>query len=240
MTYCISLEDVKEASVRIEGLAHRTPVLTSSSFDSNGRRLFFKVEAMQRTGSFKFRGALNAVRAHVANTASLSLRVVTHSSGNHAAALALAAKIASTEQTSVTATIVMPHNAPDIKKAAVRGFGGNIVSVGNTNEARESEADRIVEETGGVFVHPSEDPLVIAGQGTISLELVAQVKALGYDLDAIIIPVGGGGLASGNTIALRGLLGDKVKVRNFFTCPRRDILSYQFETNFIACCLRLF
>ena len=228
-TYCISLDDVMEAAERIEGVAHRTPVLTSSSFDSNDRHVFFKVEAMQRTGSFKFRGALNAVKAHVANTASPSLHVVTHSSGNHAAALSLAAKMASTEETSVTATIVMPHNAPDIKKAAVEGFGGNIVSVDNTNEARESEADRIVEETGAVFVHPSEDPLVIAGQGTISLELVAQVKVLGYDLDAVIIPVGGGGLASGNTIALRGLLGDKVKVRNFFSCPKRGMSSYNLR-----------
>jgi threonine dehydratase len=225
-TYCISLDDVKEAAKRIEGVAHRTPVLTSSSFDSGGRHLFFKVEAMQRTGSFKFRGALNAVKAKVANTSCPSLSVVTHSSGNHAAALALAAKLASTEETCVTATIVMPHNAPDIKKAGVKGFCGTtrIVSVDNTNEARETEADRIVAETGGVFVHPSEDPLVIAGQGTVSLELVAQVKALGYDLDAVIIPVGGGGLASGNTVALRGLLGNKVKVGNFF-CSKERVYS---------------
>lgn len=125
----------------------------------------------------------------------------------------MAAKLASTESTSVAATIVMPHNAPMVKKRAVASYGATIVEVENTNEAREEEADRIVKTTGAVFIHPSEDPRVIAGQGTTSLELVEQVRDLGgTELDAVIIPVGGGGLASGNTIALRGLLGDKVKV----------------------------
>jgi len=212
-TYCISYNDVLKASERIQGVAHKTPVLTSASFDSNGRRLFFKTEAMQRTGSFKFRGALNAIKTEVANTSSPSLTVVTHSSGNHAAAVALAATLSSTKTTQVSATIVMPNNAPIIKKAGVEGFGGNIVSVENTPEAREEAADEIMSKSGGVFVHPSEDPRVIAGQGTVSVELVAQVKEMGHTVDAVIIPVGGGGLASGNTIALRGMLGDKVKVR---------------------------
>lgn len=125
----------------------------------------------------------------------------------------MAAKLATTDATTVTATIVMPNNAPLVKKRAVASYGATIVEVENTNEAREEEADRIVETTGAVFIHPSEDPRVIAGQGTASLELVEQVRELsGNELDAVIIPVGGGGLASGNTIALRGLLGDKVKV----------------------------
>jgi threonine dehydratase len=121
--------------------------------------------------------------------------------------------LASTESMPVSATIVMPSNAPLVKKRAVESYGATIVSVANTNEAREEEADRIVETTGAVFIHPSEDPRVIAGQGTTSLELVEQVREMaGKELDAVIIPVGGGGLASGNIIALRGLLGQKVKV----------------------------
>jgi threonine dehydratase len=167
---------------------------------------------MQRTGSFKFRGALNAIKEKVSNTDDLSLTVVTHSSGNHAAAVALAARLSSTDKTAVSATIVMPNNAPAIKVAGVKGFGGTIVPVENTPDAREVAADEILKTSGGIFVHPSEDPRVIAGQGTVSLELVAQVKELGHDIDAVIIPVGGGGLASGNTIALRGLLGDTVKI----------------------------
>jgi threonine dehydratase len=139
--------------------------------------------------------------------------VVTHSSGNHAQAVALAARLASTATCSVTATIVMPENAPLVKKRAVISYGATIVEVTNTNEAREDAADRIVETTGAVFIHPSEDPRVIAGQVTTCLEMVEQVREMAQiDLDAVIIPVGGGGLASGNTIALRGLLGDKVKV----------------------------
>lgn len=219
-SYCITYDNVLEAADRINGVAHKTPVLTSESFNhDNGRRLFFKVEAMQRTGSFKFRGALNAIKTEVANNNNSSLlTVVTHSSGNHAAAVALAARLSSTDETTVSATIVMPHNAPVIKKAGVQGFGGTIVSVDNTPQAREEAADEIMskasESSSCCFVHPSEDPRVIAGQGTVSLELVEQVKQLGCDsVDAVIIPVGGGGLASGNTIALRGMLGDKVKVR---------------------------
>jgi threonine dehydratase len=211
--YCITFDNVKEAAGRIKGVAHRTPVLTSQSLITTGKNFFFKVEAMQKTGSFKFRGALNAVKAELESDPNRSsMPVVTHSSGNHAQALALAAKLACTDTTKVTATIVMPKNAPDVKKAAVADFGASIVMVENTNEAREDEADRIVETTGAVFIHPSEDPRVIAGQGSASLEFVEQVREMGKELDAVIIPVGGGGLAAGNAIALRGLLGDKVKV----------------------------
>jgi serine racemase len=213
--YCITFDNVKEAAARIKGVAHRTPVLTSQSLiPTGGKNYFFKVEAMQKTGSFKFRGALNAIKAELeeSDPKRSSMPVVTHSSGNHAQALALAAKLACTDTTKVTATIVMPNNAPDVKKAAVADFGASIVMVENTNEAREGEADRIVERTGAVFIHPSEDPRVIAGQGTASLEFVEQVREMGKELDAVVIPVGGGGLAAGNAIALRGLLGDKVKV----------------------------
>ena len=154
--YCIDFKDVEAAASRIEGIARRTPVLTSSSIDeiSDGRKLFFKVEAMQRTGSFKFRGALNAIRSTLSdfsdqNPAANSLSVVTHSSGNHAQAVALAAKLASTDETTVNATIVMPRDAPVVKKSAVAAFGGNIVMTDNTPEARETEANRVLEATGG-------------------------------------------------------------------------------------------
>ena len=212
--YCISLEDVKEAASRIKGTAHITPVLTSQSLIQNGKSYFFKVEALQKTGSFKFRGALNAVRAELeSDPTRSSLPVVTHSSGNHAQALALAAKLSTSDTTKVAATIVMPMGAPAVKKAAVADFGATIVEVENTNQARSEKAKEIVEATNAVFIHPSENPKVIAGQGSVSLEMVAQIRELGAELDAIIIPVGGGGLAAGNTIALRGLLGDKIKVR---------------------------
>jgi len=149
------------------------------------------------------------------------VHVVTHSSGNHAAALALAAKLGSAKTgQNIRSTIVMPDNAPTIKVNGVKGFGGDIVLVESTNEAREEMADQIVEEQDASFIHPSEDPRVIAGQGTVSVEFIEQMKEMTcHDskinasiVDAIIIPVGGGGLAAGNTIALRGLLGNNVKI----------------------------
>ena len=212
--YCISLENVKEAASRIKGTAHVTPVLTSQSLIKNGKKkFFFKVEALQKTGSFKFRGALNAVRAELETDPTRSfLPVVTHSSGNHAQALALAAKLSTNDTTKVAATIVMPRGAPAVKKAAVADFGATIVEVENTNQARSEKAKSIVETTNAVFIHPSENPRVIAGQGSVALEMIEQIRELGAEMDAVIIPVGGGGLAAGNTIALRGLLGDKIKV----------------------------
>jgi serine racemase len=231
--HCISLSDVQEAAVRINGLATRTPLLPApasmlsmmnSGGELNHKALYFKVEAMQRTGSFKFRGALNAVQYELENAANATvsspptkqqppLAVVTHSSGNHAQALALAAQAASTEKRLVQATIVMPKGAPSIKQEGTRSYGAEVILVENTNEAREEEADRIVAERGAIFIHPSENPKVIAGQGTASLELLEQIKDFGVEKpDAVIIPVGGGGLASGNAVALRGMLGNNVKI----------------------------
>ncbi len=235
--HCIAFQNVLDAAARIDGFAHKTPVLTSKSLNefTPGRELFFKVEAMQRTGSFKFRGALNATLSMMEDAGDedsgkqerQTIHVVTHSSGNHAAAVALAARIASSENgintstkiispTTVRSTIVMPENAPIIKVNGVKGFGGNIVFVESTNEARETKADEIVEQENAAFIHPSEDPRVIAGQGTVCLEFVEQVRhSVGFvngDLDVVIIPVGGGGLAAGNTIALRGMLGKHVKI----------------------------
>ena len=141
------------------------------------------------------------------------INVVTHSSGNHAQALALAAKLSSNERVKVNATIVMPNSAPVVKVNAVKGYGAEVVMVDNTNEAREAKADEIVSIRNSKFIHPSEDPRVIAGQGTVCLEMVEQIRLLeNADPDIVIIPVGGGGLASGNILTLRGMLKDKVKI----------------------------
>lgn len=213
--HCIVFDDVLEAAGRVNGVVTRTPLLAAPpAMNVHDKVFYFKVEAMQRTGSFKFRGALNAIQYQLsiaANTTALA--VVTHSSGNHAQALALAAQAASTDERQVKATIVMPKGAPAIKQEGTRSYGGEIILVENTNEAREEEADRVVAERGAIFIHPSENPQVIAGQGTASLELMEQLKDFGVEKpDAVIIPVGGGGLASGNAVALRGRLGNDVKI----------------------------
>ena len=150
--YCIDFEDVRSAAGRIQGVAHRTPVLTSASLDreTKDRKLYFKVEAMQKTGSFKFRGALNAIRSVLSEgPPPAEMRVVTHSSGNHAQALALAARLSSTKQTTVSATIVMPQSTPLVKKAAVEDFGAEIVMSENSPIAREEKCDEILAESGG-------------------------------------------------------------------------------------------
>ena len=217
--HCISLQDVYEASRRISSMTHKTPVVTSESMNElcgDGRSLFFKVEAFQRTGSFKFRGALNAILSLVESKSlqEKDINVVTHSSGNHAAALSLSAKLASeSNNVNIKATVVMPETAPQIKIEGVKKYGGEIFLCENTNEAREDTADRLVKELQATFIHSSQNENIIAGQGTTCLEFIEQVKELARcDFDAVIIPVGGGGLVAGNTIVLRGLLGQKVKI----------------------------
>jgi len=160
----------------------------------SGRSLVFKCENLQKIGAFKFRGACSAVFNLTADEAARG--VVTHSSGNHAQALALAARLRG-----IPAYIVMPSNAPEVKKAAVRGYGGIITECVPTLEARETTAQAIVDRTGATFVHPYQHPDVMAGQGTLMLELLEQADALGKPLDAIIVPVGGGGMLSGCAIA---------------------------------------
>jgi len=172
--------------------AHRTPVLTSGAVDDMlEARVYFKCENFQKVGAFKFRGALNAVSVLSANE--LEGGVVTHSSGNHAAALALAASIVGTQ-----AHIVMPETAPAIKMAAVQGYGGHITLCAPTLEARESTVVSVIEQTSGTLIHPYNHPPIIAGQGTAALELLAEVE----DLDAVLAPVGGGGLLSGTAVAV--------------------------------------
>ena len=186
-----TLSDIRKAAERIKPYAHRTPVLTNQSLNQQvGAQVFLKCENFQKVGAFKFRGACNAVYSLSDEEAAQG--VCTHSSGNHAAALALAAKMRG-----IPAYIVMPNNAPDVKKAAVGGYGGVITFCEPTLEARESTLEGIRLDTGATVVHPYNDERVIAGQGTAALELLEEVP----DLDVIIAPVGGGGLLSGTSIA---------------------------------------
>ncbi len=182
-----ALSDIRTAADRLAGTAHRTPVLTSTSLDAlAGATLHFKCENFQRGGAYKFRGALNAVRSLTDEQARHG--VVTHSSGNHATCLSLAARLRG-----IPAYIVVPRNAPLIKQRAIAAYGGQLTLCDPTLAARQAEADRIQRETGAVFVHPYDDPLVIAGQGTVALELLDQAGPL----DALVAPVSGGGLLSG-------------------------------------------
>lgn len=195
VSYAADLAAVREAASRVAGFVHRTPVLTSETLDRlAGRRVFFKCENLQKTGAFKYRGATNAVRK--LTEAEAAKGVVTHSSGNHAQALALAARVRG-----IPAHIVMPRTAAAIKKTAVEGYGGRVVECEPTLAAREQTAARLVAETGGTLIPPFDHPDVIAGQGTAALELLEEVP----DLDAVIAPVGGGGLLSGFCVASRGL-----------------------------------
>ncbi|MBL8102448.1 MAG: pyridoxal-phosphate dependent enzyme [Anaerolineales bacterium] len=187
----LTLKDIYEAAERIKPYAHRTPVLTNESLNKQtGAQVFLKCENLQKVGAFKFRGACNAVFSLTDEEAARG--VCTHSSGNHAAALALAAQMRG-----IPAYIVMPGNAPQVKKDAVAGYGGQITFCEPTLEARESTLEGIRLDTGATVVHPYNDERVIAGQGTAALELLEDIP----DLDVIIAPVGGGGLLSGTSIA---------------------------------------
>lgn len=188
----VSSNDIHQAAERIKPYVHRTPVLTNESLNQQvGAQVFLKCENLQKVGAFKFRGACNAVFSLIDEEAAKG--VCTHSSGNHAAALALAARMRG-----IPAYIVMPSNAPQVKKDAVAGYGGLITFCEPTLEARESTLDRIRLDTGASVVHPYNDERVIAGQGTAALELLEDIP----DLDVIIAPVGGGGLLSGTSIAV--------------------------------------
>lgn len=182
--------DVQAAAARIQPYAHRTPVLTCQSLNQAvGAHLWCKCENFQKVGAFKFRGACNAIFS--LSEAEARRGVATHSSGNHAAAVALAAQLRG-----IPAHIVMPDNAPAVKKAAVAGYGGTIVYCAPTLAAREATLAHVVEATGATFLHPYNDPRVMAGQGTAALELLEEVP----DLDVIMTPVGGGGLLSGTAL----------------------------------------
>ena len=204
--YAVNLDAVKDAAKRIAGRAHRTPVATCATIDRlAGRSLYFKCEHLQKVGAFKFRGASNAVWKLPEETARRG--VVTHSSGNHAQALALAAK-----QRGIPAHIVMPRTASPVKRRAVEEYGGRVVLCEPTLEARETTAAAVLAETGGTLIPPYNHPDVIAGQGTIALELLEQAP----NLDALIAPVGGGGLLAGVTLAAKAL---KPTIRLFAAEP---------------------
>ena len=194
--YAASIDDVRAAARRIEGVGHRTPILTSQTLDEMaGRKLFFKCENFQKIGAFKLRGGWNAVS--ILSDEEAENGVCTHSSGNHAQAVAFSA-----QKRGIPSYIVMPNNVPDVKLDAVKGYGANITLCEPTLDARKSTLDEIADKTGARVVHPFNDPNVIAGQGTAALEMI---EDLGH-LDAMIAPIGGGGLMSGTCITTRSLL----------------------------------
>ncbi|HVN33636.1 MAG TPA: pyridoxal-phosphate dependent enzyme [Casimicrobiaceae bacterium] len=189
------LAAIRAAATRIAPFVHRTPVLTCRSIDAEvGAALHFKCENFQKVGAFKARGATNAVSSLSASVAAKG--VVTHSSGNHGAALAYAARARG-----IPAWIVMPENAPRVKQENVRRFGATIRFCAPTPAAREEACAEVQRQTGAILVHPFDNVHVIAGQGTAALELADAVP----DLDIVIAPVGGGGLLSGTSIAMRAL-----------------------------------
>jgi threonine dehydratase len=189
------LEAIRSARSRISSRIHRTPVLTSESLDGiAGARIYFKCENLQKTGSFKIRGASNAVFSLSEEQARFG--VIAPSSGNHAAALSLAAR-----WRGIPAYIVMPSNSSAVKKAAVRAYGGEITECEPNVASREATAAMVTARTGAHLVHPYNDFRVIAGQGTAALELMEEVP----DLDVIITPLSGGGLLSGTSIAAKSL-----------------------------------
>ena len=218
------LSELKASYERIRDLVHKTPVLRSSLLDNYcSCELFFKCENFQKMGAFKIRGATNAILK--LSEEERRSGVVTHSSGNMAQAVALAAK-----QLDIPAYIVMPNNAPSVKKEAVRDYGGIITECEATIEAREREANRIVRETGASFLHPSNDLHVIMGQGTSAYELLLEYP----DLDYVITPVGGGGLLAGTVIALQAasseakvLAGEPLAVDDAY----RSLISGTIELN---------
>ncbi len=193
--YATNLNEIRDAHRRIENVVHRTPNEQSTQLSElASANVWFKCEHLQKVGAFKFRGASNVVLGLSDEQASAG--VVTHSSGNHAQALALAAK-----QRKIPAHIVMPSNAPQVKQDAVAGYGAEIILCEPTLEARETTAAQVLADTGATFIHPYDHAGIIAGQGTVALEMLADIP----DLDVIIAPVGGGGLLSGIAIAAKAL-----------------------------------
>jgi threonine dehydratase len=190
-------EDILKAAERLEGIAIRTPLLESPLLnDRVGRRIFVKPECLQRTGSFKFRGASNKIRSLAEDARKGG--VVAYSSGNHAQGVAAAARYAG-----IPALIVMPSDAPAIKRANTEAWGAEIRPYDRFNEDRMAIAEAIAEERGATLVRPYDDPFVIAGQGTIGLEIADQLAELDVAADAVVCPCGGGGLSSGTALAIK-------------------------------------
>jgi threonine dehydratase len=191
----IGLEDVQEAARRLEGIAHRTPVVTSRTFDElTGTAAYFKPENLQRGGAFKFRGAYNAISS--LSPQELERGVAAFSSGNHAQAVSIAARLVGTR-----AVILMPEDAPAAKVEATRGYGAEVVTYDRYTQDREALGRELAEDRGMTLVPPYEHPRVMAGQGTVALELLADAP----ELDVLVVPVGGGGLIAGCATAAKAL-----------------------------------
>jgi threonine dehydratase len=191
----VAYEDIVAAAQRLRGVAHRTPVLTSSTVDERtGARVFFKCENFQRAGAFKFRGAYNALSR--LSPEQRARGVLTYSSGNHAQAIALAGRLLG-----APVTIVMPGDAPAVKVTATRGYGGDVVLYDRSGPTREEIGARLAAERGLIVIPPYDHPDVVAGQGTAAAELIEEVGPL----DLLLVPCGGGGLLSGCAIAARTL-----------------------------------
>lgn len=201
-TLPVSFEDICAARTTLEGVAHRTPVFTSTTLDaSTGARVYLKCDSFQRTGSFKIRGAFNACSN--LDEAIRANGVLAYSSGNHAQAVALSARILG-----IRSVIVMPTDAPSVKLEATRGYGAEIIQYDRRETAREELAEQIQQERGLPVIPPYDHPHVIAGQGTAVMELLEDVP----DLDIILIPCGGGGLLSGTAIAAREMAPNAVVI----------------------------
>ena len=196
----VDYKDITEAHNRITPYIHRTPIMSSRLINEKvGGNLYFKCENLQKGGAFKARGAFNAIYSMPEEQ--VQKGIVTHSSGNHAAAVALACA-----SRNVRAYVVMPSNAPKPKKEAVAAYGATIIECEPTLEAREQQAQKCLQETGGTFLHPFDDDRIIAGQGTAAKEMIEDCTADNIQLDLVICPVGGGGLLAGTAISTKALL----------------------------------
>lgn len=192
----IGIEDIRSAAARLEGVANRTPVLTSRTLDRiTGATVYIKAEQYQRGGAFKFRGAYNLISR--LDSPSLALGVAAYSSGNHAQAVALSAGLMGS-----SAVIVMPEDTPPAKVAATRGYGAEVVFYDRDTEDRHALGVALAEERGLSLVPPYEDPLIMAGQGTVATELIDEVG----DIDVLLVPVGGGGLVAGCATAAKAMV----------------------------------
>lgn len=211
-------KDILEASERISSYLSTTPVFTCSTADEiAGRQLFFKAENLQKTGSFKSRGALNAILLAKGRNPALH-GIVTHSSGNHGQAVAWAARVVS-----LPSYVVVPAMAPESKKTAIRSYGAHLFECGSKPSDRYEICEKLEKENQLVMIPPYDHPDVIAGQGTVALELLDQVP----DLDAVIVPISGGGLASGIAIAAKHI---KPGIKVFVTSPKGKMLTECFKT----------
>ena len=221
-------QDLIECHKRIEPYIHRTPVMSSSLLNEiAGCEVYFKCENFQKGGAYKMRGALNAILQLTDDQKKKG--VTTHSSGNFAQAVTLAAR-----SLNIPAYIVMPSSAPAVKVAAVRGYGGNVTICGPTLKDRENASQQIIEETGATFLHPSNDLHVIIGQGTAAYELLQEQP----DLDAVMTPVGGGGLIAGTCIASNGNVpiygGEPYEVDDAYRSLKSGKIESNETTNTIA------